>query len=119
MLSFKMSKAGYQSRSTTERFLVGQVDGNLQTSQLPTNREVLKYLFYKKHNEESKTKKKPSLSDIVCCPLNKEKISKCEETASCDPDLPCVVRKIKEPWTKAGIKTIKDHSISLKVKQTG
>ena len=104
------------SRSSTKKFLVGQFCDNVPESQLPTGRDVLKFLYHKKYEESLKSRQTPSTSDIISCTLDrKTHTSKCDENESCTEESPCVVRAIKKPWMKAGFPTIQDRSIKDKV----
>ena len=44
-----------------DKFLVGELEDEISDKQLPTNREVLKYLLYRKYNQMQQSNKKPSL----------------------------------------------------------
>ena len=101
----------YKSRSSTEKFLVGQTREYIPDNKLPTNRDVLKYLFFKHQEESNKSKKTPAISDLICCPLNREFEAQCQEENGCGDKDPCVVRAIKIPWNNGGYKTVQDRSI--------
>ena len=104
------------SRSTTQKFLVGQFSDKLPGSQLPTEKDVLKFLFHKKHEESLKNKKTPSKQDLVACPLDrKTHTTNCEDNETCTEEVPCVVRAIKKHWINAGFPTIQDRYIKDKV----
>ena len=103
------------SRSTTQKFIVGQFRDKIPQDKLPTEKDVLKYLFYQKY-EESKSKKIPEKQDVVCCLLDRETHqAKCESTILCTADSPCVVRAVKDPWIKAGFPVIQDRQIKAKI----
>ena len=99
------------SRSTTQKFIVGQFASSIPTHYLPTEKEVLKYLFHKKHIEASKGKKTPKRGNLICCPVDREHVAECNQTESCTEEEPCVVRAVKVSWLKAGFPTIEDRSI--------
>ena len=100
--------ASYESRSSTERFLVGQIRDKIPDIQLPTNRDVLKFLYYKKHALKNK-----SPEQDICCKINSQNVADClSETGCSGKESPCVVRAVKLVWDKSGIKTFEDRWIS-------
>ena len=102
----------YESRSSTHRFLVGQIEDQIPNNKLPTNRDVIKYLFYKKHAAQQKLKKTPSVTQLICCPLDSNKIAQCDQEHGCQGvGENCVVKSVKEAWQLAGIPVIQDYSI--------
>ena len=102
----------YESRSSTHRFLVGQIEGSIPNNKLPTCRDVIKYLFYKKHTAQQKSKKTPAVTRLICCPLDSSNIAQCDQESGCQGGGEnCVVKSVKEAWHLAGIPVISDFSI--------
>ena len=101
----------YKSRSSTERFLVGQIKDHIPDKQLATKRDVLKYLFYKKSSALEKTKKSPALKSLICCPYSDKVQATCGGPGGCEEGEPCVVRAVKAAWINAGFKLIGDSAI--------
>ena len=103
----------YIKRSDTQRFLVGHISDTFPDKDLPTRRDVLKYLLHKKHRYQTEHKgKSPPLKELVCCPLkSKSNDAKCDEEGGCLPADRCVVRGVKEAWVKAGLPTVTDVCI--------
>ena len=67
-----------------QKFLVGNFCDKVPDSQLPTGRDVLKYLYHKTHEASLKSRKSPSTSEIVACHLDRKiHASMCAENASC------------------------------------
>ena len=98
------------TRSSTEKFLVGQNCLSIQDNELPTGRNVLQYLNHKKFQESQKTKLKPKREDLLGCPTDSSNNARCSENESCLHE-PCVLRAVKMPWAKAGFPTIGDKPI--------
>ena len=71
----------YVKRSDTDRYLVGQISDTFPEKDLPTRRDVLKYLLHKKHKDQSENNNKgPPLKELVCCPLKSKSVdAKCDE----------------------------------------
>ena len=102
----------YGSRSTTDKFLVGQIKDHIPTNQLPTNRDVLKYLFFKKNEALKETKWSPELKVLISCTIvTHEAGALCSAEGGCHSGYPCVVKAIKEPWRLAGIQSSQDRWI--------
>ena len=99
------------SRSTTQKYIVCQFVDSIPTNHLPTEKEVLKYLFHKKYIESLKSKKIPKKEGLICCPVDREHFAECNKTDSCTDEEPCVVRAVKVSWLKAGFPTVEDRSI--------
>ena len=59
----------FNSRSSTNIFLVGQMKEDITDIKLPTNRDILQYLSYKQSKLKEITKKDPALKCVICCPL--------------------------------------------------
>ena len=102
---------GYESRSSKEKYLVGQIRDNISELQLATNRDVLKYLFFKKHEAYKVSKKNPCLKDLISCPTNKLYAANCGGEGGCQDGGWCVVRAVKQAWKNAGIQVIQDRYI--------
>ena len=104
------------SRSKTQKFIVGQFRDEIPQDKLPTERDVLKFLFHKQHEESLKSKKSPSIQALICCPLEgKSHQVKCESNDLCTEESPCVVRAVKVPWLRAGFPVVSDRSITSSV----
>ena len=71
------------SRSSTEKFLVGQFKDHIPDDKLPTVLDVLKYLFFKKHEEALKSAKTPSKRGIISCPLDSSHNALCDTVETC------------------------------------
>ena len=102
------------------KFLVGKLEDGISEKQLPTNRDVLKYILYKKYENLQKTKKSPSLYQIVSCPLKTGlQEASCDSLGGCvGPSMlpsnvgeKCGVMSVKLPWVKAWLPIISDYSI--------
>ena len=92
------------SRSSTKKFLVGQFCDNVPESQLPTGRDVLKFLYHKKYEESSKSKQ---------IPLDRK-----THTSKNDENKSCTERKVLSRslgCMKAGFPTIQYRFIKDKV----
>ena len=107
-----------ESTSKHDRFLVGPISDKLPPHQLSTNRDILKYLFYKKQKASEKTKWKPSKMGLISCPL-KNQAADCEGTNSCTEEDPCLVRAAKQAWDLAGFPVMSDNSIRYVHKNRG
>ena len=106
----------YESRSSSHRFLVGNIEDHIPDHMLPTNRDILKYLLYKKHDRSKHAKFSSALKPLVSCKLNSNKESVCGGAGGClSSGDKCVVRAVKEVWEKAGIITMGVESIQAKV----
>ena len=105
------------SRSSTQKFLVGQFRDFIPDNQLPTEKDVLKFLFHKKHAEYLKSEKHPQQDKLISCPIDHNFSSKCSVNDECTEENSCVVRELKKSWARAGFPVIEDRSIRDKVKK--
>ena len=109
---FMFQMAQIKTSRDTYKFLIGAISDKLPDNQLPTGRDVLRFLFHKK-SVAGVNKQKPKLNPLVCCPMKSGlKEANCD---SCD----CMVRAVKIAWKKAGFETMSDFAISEKIKKTG
>ena len=100
----------FNSRSSTNIYLVGQMKEDITDIKLPTNRDILQYLIYKQSKPKETSKKKPALKCVICCPFKSgTNQANCER--DCDEECPCVVRAVKKSWGKAGFLTVADLQI--------
>ena len=109
-----MSKRKHSTRSNTEQFLVGQPSPDFPEGLLPTFKDVLRDVLWKK----SKLGTNLPTKDIVSClPLNRVNFtSDCHETLGCvtmemERENYCTMEKIKEKWRQAGFETVDDQYI--------
>ena len=102
------------------KFLLGKIGDGISERQLPTHRDVLKYILYKKHSYLQISKQYPQLYSIVCCPLKTGlKEASCDSPGGCVGSSMCpsnVVEKcgvmsVKLPWVKAWLPIISDFGI--------
>ena len=99
----------YESRSSTAIFLLGQTSDHIPTQQLPTNHDVLKFLFYKKQEYMKTSKKPPPLNSLVTCEQGLPEVgARCKADKGCQEGSPCIIRAVKEPWQMAGIAMCQD-----------
>ena len=102
-----------ETRKDYERFLVGNINELIPTTQLATKRQVLKYLLLKKHKAQKENNNfSPALSPLLCCPLKSGSTeASCGAMNGCTEEDMCVVRSVKQAWVSAGFLTILDDSI--------
>lgn len=108
--------SNYDSRSSSIRFIVGKVEDHIPDSVLPTNRDILKYLLYRKQEKLKTSKKSPPLMPILSCKLSPKLEALCSREDGClSTEDRCIVGSLKEIWRKAGISTMADNSIQNKL----
>ena len=96
--------------SSTEKFLIGHVSEEIPDKKLPTGRDVLKYLHFRKCKEKKKNNFDPQREILICCKWNGKGSASCGENESCSEQF-CTVRAVKVPWEKAGFPVISDKGI--------
>jgi hypothetical protein len=108
-----MSKRKLSTRSSTLRFLVGQPSPDFPEGLLPTYKDVLRDVLWKKAKMGSTLPTK----DVVSCGLLRETDSSiCQNPMGCvskevDRENCCTVEKVREKWRQAGIETVSDRVI--------
>ena len=105
-----------KTRSVTDHWMVGQENSLLPIGILPTNRDILKEVLFKRNLPENRSIEQMSL--VSCKFYNFE--SKCydEEGGGCSnrsEDLKCTVFKIKWRYKEAGVETQCDRNIAKKI----
>ena len=112
-----MSKRKQTTRSSTLQFLIGQPSPDLPEGLLPTFRDTLRDVMWKK----AKIGNTLSTKDIVSCSLNwQTPDSTCHDPLGCvimkeSMEDYCTVEKIKGKWRQAGIETVSDRAIRDKI----
>ena len=95
----------------TEYFMVGK-SCKMQSSQLPTNADVIQHYLYLKeiHGQNSSNK------DLIACSFA-DKVSLSEDCASFDSPCKsgCILGSIPHPWLKAGFPTISPVNLEEKI----
>ena len=108
-----MNKRKHSTRATTHQFLIGQPSPDFPEGVLPTYKDVLKDVLWRK----AKLGTSLSTKNAVSCPLKSGTNSCiCQEPGGCmaregDKLNYCTVRKVRLKWQQAGIETISEKSI--------
>ena len=108
-----MSKRKHSTRSSTLQFLVGQPSPDFPEGILPTYKDVLRDVLWKKAKLGSTLPTK----EIVSCHLGRKTDSSiCQDPMGCvskevDSENYCTVEKVREKWRQAGIETVSDRVI--------
>ena len=103
-----------KTRSVTDHWMVGQENPVLPVGVLPTHRDILKEVLYKRSLPENKSLDQLSL--VSCNFLQFE--SKCYGVEGCSnksDDQKCTLFKTKWRYQEAGTETINDRSIAKKI----
>ena len=103
-----------KTRSVTDHWMVGQEDPVLPVGVLPTRRDILKEVLYKRNLPENRTLNQMSL--VRCNFLQFE--SKCYQDDGCSTksdNQKCTLFKIKWRYEEAAVATIADRTIATKV----
>ena len=109
-----MARRRPKTRSATDHWLVGQEASLLRSNVLPTCRDVLKEILFKRNVPENK---RVDLMSLVSCKFYNFE-SKCHGDSGCSSksdDQKCSVFKIKREYQKAAVPTIGDRNIAMKV----
>ena len=109
-----MASSRPKTRSATDHWLVGQEASLLRSNVLPTCRDVLKEILFKRNVPENK---RVDLMSLVSCKFYNFE-SKCHGDGGCSSksdDQKCSVFKIKREYQKAAVPTIGDRNIAMKV----
>ena len=105
-----------KTRSVTDHWMVGQENSLLPIGILPTKRDILKEVLFKRNLPENKSIDQMSL--VSCKFSNFESRCYDEKAGGCSnhsDDLKCTVFKIKWRYKEAGVETQSDRSIAKKV----
>ena len=105
-----------RTRSSTEHFLIGQGQGKMPPSQLPSGLDVLREILWKTESDES------DIESSISCEVSRGtyeiNCNKDKEGCGCllkdDPNLQCTVRKILEIYKRAAIPTTRNDKIQGK-----
>ena len=103
-----------KTRSVTDHWMVGQEDPVLPVGVLPTRRDILKEVLYKRSLPENRTLNKMSL--VSCNFLKFE--SKCYQDDGCSTksdNQKCTLFKIKWRYEEAAVATIADRTIATNI----
>ena len=107
--------AGRQSRASTTRFLIGPCQEQIPVAKLPNTEAVLQVISH--YRLLPACKSKPVID--FCCGLKKDKSSFCLDDDGCvAKQEPCLLFKVKERYLQAGIVTVSDERIRIKLKET-
>ena len=103
-----------KTRSVTDHWMVGQEDPVLPVGVLPTRRDILKEVLYKRNLPENRTLNQMSL--VRCNFLQFE--SKCYQDDGCSTksdNQKCTLFKIKWRYEEAAVATIADRTITTNI----
>ena len=104
------------TRASTEKYLVGQPESEFPFGHLPTHKDVIREVLFKR--DQSSSHNTP-LATLVSCKMQtgtESNTSVCHELDGCAGNLSkCTLYKVKLMWSQAGIKTIADKFIREKI----